>query len=154
MSSHTCFDNLIFCWVECFHYLAFQFGCPNGYFLLFLFIILSKLPISTLGTAFLRMDLLQKDPSTWWALGPSFFRFCSSQRDTGSLVGTWSANPLENFSKSNQFNCALGDNSRNQFQTEFSGSTEGAVPLCGWTKQIPSAFDMRHSSGTIDILLG
>ena len=55
----------------------------------------------------------------------------ASARDTASPVGTWSANRIENFSKSNQFNCALGENSSNQFQTELSGSPEGAVPLRG-----------------------
>lgn len=153
-SQYVHFDNLIFSWVLCFHYLAFQFGSPNGSFQLLLFIIFSKLTISILGLAFLRIDLLPKDPSTWWTQDHLPSAGSASARDTGSPVGTWSANPLENFSKSNQFNCAQGENSSNQFQPELSGSTEGAVPLCGWKKQIPSFFDMRHSTGTIDILLG
>ena len=96
-SQYVHFDNLIFSWVLGFHYLAFQFGSPNGSFQLLLFIIFSKLTISILGLAFLRIDLLPKDPSTWWVQDHLPSAGSASARDTGSPVGTWSANPLREF---------------------------------------------------------
>lgn len=75
-SSHTCFDNLTFCFLLP---SLLVFGYLNPYFQLLLFIIFSKFPISTVVTAFLVLDLFPKDPSTWWTLASSFFRSCSWQ---------------------------------------------------------------------------
>lgn len=117
-----------------------------------LYPIFQTVSVSILET-FPRMDLLSKDHPTWWTLGSPSLRSCSSQGHQ-QLRRHMDIKSLWGFLKKQSLRLLWERTATISSRQSFLAAPGVQLFWCGWPKQIPSAFDIRHSSGTIDILLG